>query len=219
MDAVLFDMDGTLLDTLDDLHASVNYALAADGLAPVSRDAVRLAAGYGSIVLMDELSAHAYPTDSPRFAQLLDTFAQHYNAHHDDATAPYAGIPELLAALDERGLAMAIVSNKVQRDTEELRQLYFAQHIGLAVGRTDERAPKPAPDMALAALEQLGVQAAATVFVGDSEPDVQMAQNAGCVSVACLWGFRSRACIEQLRPDFIVERPAQVLDVLDELER
>ena len=217
MDAVLFDMDGTLLDTLADLDASVNYALARFGLPGVSQEQTRQAAGYGSIVLMDELSGHAFPTGSQQFEQLLACFSQHYNAHHDDATQPYEGIMELLAALQARGLAMAVVSNKIHQDTEQLRQLYFARYIGLAIGRSDDVAPKPAPAMALAACRQLGVTPQRTLYVGDSEPDVQVARNAGCVSVGCTWGFRSREVLVQQGADHIIERPAQLLEVLDAL--
>lgn len=213
-DTVLFDMDGTLLDTLDDLHASVNHALSACGLPQVTRDQTRIAAGYGSIVLMDELSGHAHPTDSPEFRHLLDVFAEHYNAHHDDATRPYDGIAELLAALKGRGVKMAIVSNKAQRDAEQLRALWFADSIGLAIGRVDEVPAKPAPDMAEKALRLLGSTRETALYLGDSEPDAQTARNVGCTGVCCTWGFRSRGTLEAQHPDFIIDEPAQLLGIV-----
>ena len=217
MKAVLFDMDGTLLDTLGDLHASVNFALGEMGLEPVTRDMTRIAAGYGSVVLMDDLSGHAWPTDSPEFARLLDTFASHYNAHHADATAPYDGICDLLEALCERGAKMAVVSNKLHRDTDELRELYFGKWIPLAIGRSDEVPAKPAPDMVMAACDRLGIGVGDVVYVGDSEPDVQTAVNAGCVSVGCTWGFRDREVLAAEGADYIIDDPVELLDVLEEL--
>lgn len=215
MDTVLFDMDGTLLATLDDLNASVNHALKKAGLPTVTVDETRQAAGYGSIVLIEEQTKHAFPTDSPEFKQVFDDFSAHYNANHDVLTRPYDGIIELLAALKERGFKMAIVSNKAQKDTEELRQLYFADYIDIAVGRTDDVAPKPAPDMAFIALEKLGSTPDQAYYVGDSEPDAQVAKNSGCVGVSCLWGFRSRETLERQNPDHFIDKPSDLLAIID----
>lgn len=217
MDTVLFDMDGTLLDTIDDIHASVNLALREAGLPEVSRDETRLAAGYGAIALIEKLSHGACPAGSREFEQTYGAYARHYNLHHNDHTRPYDGIMELLAALRERGFKMAVVSNKGQEDTEQLRELFFADYISYAIGRTDSRPPKPAPDMAFAALELLGSTAAQAFYVGDSEPDAQIAKNAGCVGVSCLWGFRSRETLEAQQPAYLIEYPRQLLDIIDNL--
>lgn len=215
LDTVLFDMDGTLLNSLADLHASVNYALGECGLPTVTLDQTRVAAGYGSVALMDDLSGHAYPTDSAEFARLFDTFTEYYNKHHDDATRPYDGIPELLEALKARGVKMAIVSNKAQRDAEQLRALWFGDCIELAIGRVEGVPAKPAPDMPRKALGILGSAPETTVYIGDSEPDAQTARNLGCTGVCCTWGFRSRETIEAQHPDYIIDEPSQLLDVLD----
>ena len=215
MDTVLFDMDGTLLETLEDLNASVNYALERSGLPTVSLDETRAAAGYGSIVLIEELTHHAFPTGSEQFKRVFDDFNGHYNENHDVLTHPYDGIMELLSALKERGFKMAIVSNKAQADTEELRQLYFADYIDIAVGRTDDVAPKPAPDMAFIALERLGSTPEQSYYVGDSEPDAQIAKNAGCVGVSCLWGFRTRDVLEKQHPAHLIAHPLELLDIVD----
>lgn len=156
MDTILFDMDGTLLDTLDDLHASVNYALGRAELPLVTFDETREAAGYGSIVLIELLTKHAFATGSPEFQRVFDDFNAHYKEHCNDRTHPYPGVLELLAGLGERGLKMAIVSNKIQPETEALRELWFSDFIPVAVGRVEGIAPKPDPAMALAALERLG---------------------------------------------------------------
>ncbi len=215
MDTILFDMDGTLLNTLDDLHASVSYALEQSDLLPVTLDETREAAGYGSIVLIEMLTKHTLVTGSPEFQRVFDDFNTHYKAHCNDATRPYDGIMELLPALAERGLKMAIVSNKVQPETEALRKLWFADFIPVAVGRVEGIAPKPDPAMAFKALEQLGAQPQDAWFVGDSQPDVRTGKNAGCTSVGCTWGFRDFATLEEEYPDFIIDSPLELLDIVD----
>ncbi len=215
MDTILFDMDGTLLNTLDDLHASVSYALEQSDLPPVTLDETREAAGYGSIVLIEMLTKHTLVTGSPEFQRVFDDFNTHYKAHCNDATRPYDGIMELLPALAERGLKMAIVSNKVQPETEALRKLWFADFIPVAVGRVEGIAPKPDPAMAFKALEQLGAQPQDAWFVGDSQPDVRTGKNAGCTSVGCTWGFRDFATLEEEYPDFIIDSPLELLDIVD----
>jgi len=215
VDTILFDMDGTLLDTLEDLHVSVNYALERSGLPCVTFDETREAAGYGSIVLIELLTKHAFVTGSPEFQRVFDDFNGHYKEHCNDVTHPYPGVMELLAALKERGLKMAIVSNKVQPETEALRELWFADFIPVAVGRVDGIAPKPDPAMANKALELLGSQPQDAWFVGDSQPDVRTGKNAGCTSVGCTWGFRDYATLEEERPDFIIDDPLELLDIID----
>ena len=217
MNTVLFDMDGTILDTLTDLQASVNYALDEAGLPRVSRDDTRLAAGYGSIRLIDDLTGHAYSTNSPKFRHVFDTFSQHYAAHSNETTHPYEGVIELMEGLKERGVKMAVVSNKVQAATEALRQLWFGEYITVAVGRMDDVPPKPDPAMAFMALEQLGSAPEDAIFLGDSEPDVQTGKNTGCISVGVTWGFRSREVLEAEEPDYIIDEPAELLAIVDEL--
>lgn len=208
-------MDGTLLDTLQDLQASVNYALQQSDLPLVTLDETREAAGYGSIVLIERLSKHTFPTDSPRFKRVFDDFNAHYSAHSNDNTKPYPGIMEMLAALKERGFKMAVVSNKIQPETEALRERWFADFIPYAVGRVDGVPPKPDPTMAMQALELLGSGPDQAYFLGDSQPDVRTGRNAGCTSVACTWGFRDFAVLEEEYPDFLIDAPAELIDIVD----
>lgn len=215
MDTVLLDMDGTLLDTLDDLHASVNYALERSGLPLVTRDETREAAGYGSIVLIELLTKHTFVTGSPEFQHVYDDFNEYYRAHNNDMTKPYPGVMDMLKGLHERGVKMAIVSNKIQSETEALRQLWFADYVPYAVGRVDGVSPKPDPAMAFAALDLLGSTPAQSYFLGDSQPDVRTGRNAKCTSVACTWGFRGFAVLEEEYPDFIIDTPAELLDIVD----
>lgn len=215
MDTILFDMDGTLLDTLDDLQASVNYALERSDLPLVTLDETRQAAGYGSVVLIELLTKHTFVTGSPEFQRVFDDFNAHYKEHCNDRTRPYDGVLDMLAGLKDRGFSMAIVSNKVQPETEALRRLWFADYVPIAVGRTPDTPPKPDPAMAFRALELLGRTAADAYFVGDSQPDVRTGKNAGCTSVGCTWGFRDFATLEEEYPDFIIDSPLELLDIID----
>lgn len=215
MDTVLLDMDGTLLDTLEDLHASVNYALERSGLPLVTLDETREAAGYGSIVLIELLTKRTFITGSPEFQRVFDDFNEYYKAHSNDMTKPYPGIMEMLAALKERGIKMAIVSNKIQPETEALRERWFAEYIPYAVGRVEGIPPKPDPAMAIAALDLLGSTPAQSYFMGDSQPDVRTGRNAKCTSVACTWGFRTFAILEEEYPDFIIDTPGEFIDIVD----
>lgn len=215
MNTVLLDMDGTLLDTLDDLHASVNYALERSGLPLVTRDETREAAGYGSVVLIELLTKHTFVTGSPEFQRVFDDFNCHYKAHSNDKTEPYPGVMDMLAALKERGVKMAIVSNKIQPETEALREHWFGDCVPYAVGRVEGVPPKPDPTMAFQALELLGSTPQDACFMGDSQPDVRTGRNAGCASVACTWGFRSFAVLEEEYPDFIIDAPGELVDIID----
>lgn len=215
MNTVLFDMDGTLLDTLEDLHVSINYALKKNGLPEITRDEARLAAGYGSIVLIEMVGKGRLEKGTPEFQQVFDDFSNYYSQHCNETTKPYSGIMELLVALKERGIRMAVVSNKIQPETESLRKLWFGDYIELAVGRWEGIAPKPDPAMAKAALDELGATPQDAIFIGDSQPDVQTGKNVGCISVGCAWGFRSRDVLEQEHADYIIDSPEQLLGIID----
>ena len=188
-DAAIFDMDGTILDTLDDLAASTNATLAAFGMPTRSTDEVRRFVGNG----IRRLISRAVPagTDETTQDRVFDAFCTYYAEHDAMATAPYPGIPELLASLRDRGVALAVVSNKGDFAVQSLVRRYFPDAFGFAVGERDGIRRKPAPDSVFAALEALGVNADRAVYVGDSEVDIQTAQAAGLPCISCAWGFRS----------------------------
>ena len=219
VNTVLFDMDGTLLNSLDDLHTSINFALENNKLPTVSKDEARIAAGYGSIVLIEMVTKHAFSIGSEQFNRVFEDFSNHYKEHCNDKTKPYPGIMELLAALKERGIKMAVVSNKVQPETEFLRKLWFGEYITLAIGRQEGISPKPNPAMAFKALEGLQSSPQDAIFLGDSQPDIQTGKNAGCVSVGCTWGFRTHQILEEQQADFIIDTPLELLSVIDMDER
>ncbi len=215
-DTVIFDMDGTLLDTVADLQVAANDALKRAGLPEVDAEATRYAAGYGAVGLMEKLSEDALADDKAALDKLVADFRSSYSEHNTDHTQPYDGIEEMLAELKQRGIRMAIVSNKVHGDTEALRAHYFDDTISLAIGLNSAMPRKPDPKMLNSALKLLRSDAERTLYVGDSEPDVQIAKNAGCTSVACTWGFRSREVLEAEDPDYIIDHPSELIAIIDE---
>ncbi len=188
--AVIFDLDGTLLDTLDDLRDALNYALTAHGFPPRSLDEVRGFVGNGNWKLVQRgVSAG---TDEQTARAVFETFIPWYQAHSMDKTRPYDGVGETLDALKAAGIKMAIATNKVHSAAAPLCQKFFPQ-VDLVVGSQEGLENKPAPDMLRYALEHLGVPASEAVYVGDTEVDIQTARNAGLPCVCVAWGFRSRA--------------------------
>lgn len=196
----IFDLDGTLLDTLADLAASVNYALGSCGLPQHTTDDVRRFVGNGVRVLMER--AVPQGAQNPLFDTAFATFRQHYLEHSLDTTRPYDGIPQLLAELRQRGCRLAVVSNKFYAATQELCRHFFADTISVAIGEHEAEGirKKPAPDTVVEALRQLGVSSEGAVYVGDSDVDVLTARNSGLPCISVLWGFRSR--------DFLIQHGA-----------
>ena len=193
--SVLFDLDGTLLDTLGDLTAAMNRTLTSHGLPERTRQQMRTALGNGARRLM-ELSVPS-GTDSALFETLLAEYNADYAAHCRIETAPYPGVAALLRTLHTQGRKLAIVSNKPDEAVRALRADFFADAVQIAVGETAAIRRKPAPDMLLAAMEQLGADPDKTVFVGDSEVDIATARAADLPCISVLWGFRDRDVLER----------------------
>jgi len=210
--AVIFDLDGTLLDTLGDLRASVNYALAQLGYPARTLDEVRRFVGNGVGLLV----RRAVPAGTPEAdaARCLELFRAHYADHCRDLTVPYPGIPALLDALHAAGVPAAVVSNKFDAAVKELCAHYFPGRIGAAVGESAEVARKPAPDAVFRAAEELGVPLSSMVYVGDSDVDIQTAKNAGVPCISVTWGFRDRAFLEQAGGTVFADAPTDILPLL-----
>lgn len=191
-DTYIFDLDGTLLNTLDDLAASTNYALSQFGMPQHSVDDVRRFVGNGVHKLMER--AVPKGVDNPAFEQCLDLFRRHYMQHALDTTRPYTGIDHMLHALSCQGKHIAVVSNKFCAATQELCHHFFADTVEVAIGENEAAGirKKPAPDTVNKALQQLGVGILGAVYVGDSEVDIETARNAGMPCISVLWGFRDR---------------------------
>lgn len=207
----IFDLDGTLLDTLGDLAASVNYALRTHGMPEHSIDDVRRFVGNGVRKLMQR----AVPDgeSNPDFEATFATFRQHYLAHSLDTTRPYDGIPGTLEALKARGCRLAVVSNKMMAATQELCRHFFPDTIEVAIGEHEAEGirRKPAPDTVFAALRQLRVGKEGAVYVGDSDVDIQTAANAGLPCISVLWGFRDRDFLIQHGAKTFISAPSELL--------
>lgn len=193
--SVLFDLDGTLLDTLGDLTAAMNRTLTRHGLPERTRQQMRAALGNGARQLM-ELSVPA-GTDGALFETLLAEYNADYAAHCRIETAPYPGVDALLQQLHAQGRKLAIVSNKPDEAVRALRTEFFADTVPIAVGEKQGIRRKPAPDTLLTAMVQLGAERTSTVHVGDSEVDIATARAAGLPCISVLWGFRDRDVLEQ----------------------
>ena len=211
--AVIFDLDGTLLDTLDDLAGSVNAALHLCGYPPRTRDEVRSFIGDGVRTLI----RRSAPRDIPEAAyeRCFALFQKHYLSHMTDQTRVFDGILPLLDDLRRRGVKIAVVSNKLQAGVVGLCSDFFGSRIDCAVGVTDESERKPAPVNVLRVMEQLGVSPDETLCVGDSEVDVQTAQNAGVRCVGVTWGYRTPEALKAAGAWRLINQPEELRALLD----
>ena len=207
----VFDLDGTLLDTLGDLAASTNYALRTYGMPEHSLDDVRRFVGNGVRVLMER--AVPQGADNPQFEAAFQTFREHYMQHSLDTTKPYDGIIETLEALKAEGCRLAVVSNKMMAATQELCRHFFPDTIEVAIGENEAEGirKKPAPDTVIAALRQLGVGQEGAVYVGDSDVDIETARNSGLPCISVLWGFRDRDFLLQHGAKTFISAPSELL--------
>lgn len=191
----VFDLDGTLLDTLQDLTNSVNYALKNNGMPVRTLDEVRRFVGNGIRNLM--IRAVPEGADNPKFDQVFEDFKEHYGIHCQDETKPYEGIMELCAELKRRGIKTAIVSNKADFAVKELQKYYFDGMIPVAIGEKETVRKKPAPDTVFQALKELGADKDSAVYVGDSDVDIETAKNSGMDCISVTWGFRSEEFLRE----------------------
>ena len=210
--AVIFDLDGTLTYTLEDLMLSTNYALRQMCMPERSLDEVRRFVGNG----VRRLIAQAVPegTDPETTERCFEHFRHHYSEHCQDHTVLYPGVQPLLQELKSRGVRMAIVSNKLQSGVDALNKAFFADTVDVAIGERQGIPRKPAPDMVGMALAALGVDSSEAIYVGDSEVDVLTARNAALPCVSVLWGFRDRAALERSGATTFISAPEQLLQML-----
>ena len=212
---VIFDLDGTLLNTLDDLTDSVNFALGEMGYPLHTADEVRMMVGNSVIYLIEQALPDG--TDKEIFDKTLALFESHYQTNMRNKTAPYDGVMQMLDKLSTEGYKLAVVSNKPDVFTQELVGELFGKYIPLAIGRSETIARKPAPDMLELAIKPLGSDPDSTVYVGDSEVDVETSINAGVDCVGCLWGFRDRETLESAGAEFIISSPDELVGLIEKL--
>ena len=224
IDTIIFDLDGTLLDTLDDLTAAVNHALIAFSLSPITRDVARRFVGNGVPKLIERAvyfsSTGLEPDlngtndcDRSLVSACLALFTEYYDKHSSDMTAPYSGVSEMLSAVKDRGLKSAIVTNKYDGAARELKDIFFPT-VDVIVGLKDGIRPKPSPDGVKKALSLLDSEASRAVYVGDGETDMKTALNCGMPVVAVTWGFRDEGVLREFNPDFIINNPSELFDAL-----
>lgn len=212
--AVIFDLDGTLLNTLDDLNDSVNFALDWGGFKRNTVNQTRLYAGNGIRVLMQRSLPES--SDGETLEKYLEIFRVHYEKNMTNKTKPYDGICETLKALRENGVKLGVVSNKFDLAVKDLCGKYFGEYIKVAIGEDEKNGirKKPAPDSVLRAMEILGSDAEHTLYIGDSETDVETAHNAGLKCIGVLWGFRDEEILKKAGADFIIEKPEEIINRL-----
>lgn len=209
-DTYIFDLDGTLLNTLKDLTDSTNYALKKAGMPEHTQEEVRQYVGNGVKKLMER--AVPMGLGNPDFEYAYRVFRQHYLANSLHTTQPYPGIIDMLGKLKDRDKKIAVVSNKFYAATQELCVHFFDDYIKVAIGEREDIHKKPAPDTVFEACRQLHVERENAVYVGDSEVDIETARNSGLPCISVLWGFRDKEFLIKNGGETFVDKPSQITD-------
>lgn len=210
--AVIFDMDGTILNTLEDLKNATNYSLRQFGMPERSLEEVRMFVGNG----IRKLVERAVPagTSEEKIAQVFDVFLEYYEIHSADNTSPYPGILELVEKLKKSGIKTAVSTNKADVPAQELGREYFNGIFDLIVGQQDGLKVKPAPDSVNKILSILDIQKKDAIYIGDSDVDAQTAKNSGLDFIGVSWGFRGREFLEKNGAKNIVDNANEILDLV-----
>lgn len=212
-DTVIFDLDGTLLNTLEDLADAVNAVMRSNAYPERTLDEVRMFVGNGIRRLMEQ----AVPKDveGEVFERVFEEFRNYYTEHCQIKTRAYDGVMELLKVLKDQDYAMAIVSNKNHAAVCELNDIYFKEYISVAIGQKDGIRKKPAPDTVMQALKELGKEASTAIYVGDSEVDFMTADNSGMDCALVTWGFRTTEELADCTPKVWITKPEELIAVLE----
>ena len=212
-DTVIFDLDGTLLNTLEDLADAVNFVMRANQYPERTVEEVRCFVGNGIRRLMEQaVPEHVIGEE---FERVFEEFKNYYTEHCQIKTCAYEGIMPLLGCLYEKGYAMAIVSNKNHAAVCELNDIYFKEYINVAIGQKDGIRKKPAPDTVIQALKELGKDKEKAIYVGDSEVDFATAKNSGMDCALVTWGFRTVEELAEFSPTAFIDKPEELLGVLE----
>lgn len=209
---IIFDMDGTVLNTLDDLTDSVNYVFSKFGLPARSRDEYRQFFGNGIGYAMKCAAPEGTPDSL--IEEMIPVFKEYYDIHCLDKTGPYDGIIDLMKELRNSGYKMAIVSNKIDSAVKELNERFFSEYVSVAIGERPGVNRKPAPDTVFAALAELGSSTDEAVYIGDSEVDLMTAKNSNLPCVAVLWGFRDKEFLIKNGASAFAKTPEDIISYL-----
>lgn len=211
-DTAIFDLDGTILDTLCDLRDSVNFALSKNGLPTRSTEEVRAFVGNGIRLLIER----AVPEDTEEeiINKCFEDFKTHYKNNSANATKPYDKIIDVLNDLKSKGVKIAVVSNKADFAVQGLMLKYFPEIFHFAVGEKEGVRRKPCPDSVFTAMEFLKADKEKTIYIGDSDVDIETARNTGIPCIAVTWGFRDKEVLERLNPEYIIDKPSQITEII-----
>lgn len=209
---IIFDMDGTILNTLDDLFYSVNHALRTHDCMEKTIDDVRLAVGRGAINLIEDV----VPKGSSRtlIEDVYQTYQAYYDQHSKDHTAPYPHIIEVLKQLKKDGYRLGVVSNKHEYLVKQLNDDVFESIFEVAIGQTDDLPIKPAPDMLYKGIKLLDSTVESSIFIGDSDTDMLTAKNANITSIGVTWGFRTKETLERIGASYIISDPFDIIKIV-----
>ena len=210
--AVLFDLDGTILNTLDDLFYSTNYALEKYNLNKRTYEEIRCFVGNGVRVLIEKAVGenHQHFVDN-----VILEFKNHYKEHSLDHIREYDGIKELLNELKRKGLKLAVVTNKFNQAAQDIINKYFNSIFDVVLGETKELSRKPNPDMCNYVLKELGITSCEALYVGDSDVDIMTAKNANLRCISCSWGFKTKDELISFGANIIIDNPNELLKYLN----
>ncbi len=214
--AVLFDLDGTLVNSLEDLAASTNYALKTLGFPTHKTEKFKMFVGNG----MPKLIERALPEDSRDEAtkeKALKIFMDHYRVHYKDKSYVYDGMAEVVGSLKKAGFKTAVISNKAQEMTDEVVSKLLGDKFDAVCGKREGYPTKPDPTLTLEVMSNLGVNPSECVFIGDSGMDCKTAVNSGCIGIGVLWGFREKQELLENGASYIAEKPERLIDIINEI--
>ena len=213
-DLVLFDLDGTLLDTVDDMHGCMAYALRSLGYPERSREEIRSFVGNGIRKLAQRSLPDELQGDDAEVERLMNVYVEYYSAHSMEKTRPFAGIPELIAELNENGVCCGVISNKNDVMTAVMIRHYFGDAFGAVWGKKAEYPRKPDPTSVYALIRAFGCTPERTAYVGDSEVDIRLSENAGIDGLIVSWGFRSHDQLTAQGAKALADDVRQLRDLL-----
>ena len=212
MKACIFDLDGTLTNTLESMTYSVNLTLEEMGLSKITKDQCRLFVGNGARVLMEKSLKAAGDTDASRIEEGMEIYGRIFDQNCTYHVTPYGGIPEMLKALKDKGIQLAVLSNKPDRQTVKVVKAIFGEELfDYAQGQKEGIRRKPEPDGVWYLMEQMHVSKEECLYIGDSEVDAATGRNAGLKTIGVLWGFRDRKTLETAGADDLIDRPDELL--------
>ena len=216
--AVLFDLDGTLVNSLEDLAASTNYALAKFGFPTKKIEEFKYFVGDGIPKLIERVLPEN-SRDNDTHSKILKTFMNHYRLHYADNTTVYYGINEVLQELKSQNIKIAVISNKAQEMASAVVKKLLGDGFDIVCGKKAEYPAKPEPALTLKIIDKLGVNPSECVIVGDSGIDCKTAVNAGCIGVGVLWGFRTKAELLENGANYIANNPQDIVSIIKEINK